>query len=368
MEHKLDQLRHSLSCDSAERHTRATMPTRRLALYLVLLAAPLAHGFLLPGFAPARPGPAGRTAAAGGQARGTNAARMKEQDGAFAAATRALRNQRPGIVRTGAIWVPYAVSVAGGAGALVGLGAVGVMPTAAAWKLAQLHTLSTLGFTLWSALRFGLFGGDGERVARLVGGEIAPSDSRAGRVVRTVTQACMAAAESELSVDSRVLALAEHPPTVFVIPTDEPNAFAAGSGQRTVVAVSEGLLQRLNDKELSAVVAHEIGHVTHADVGHHMQQAAMAAGFAGALDLGWRMLMEPRAQGTDKGDSEDADSAMVGAVAIMAVGAVQYALGTLLRLVSSRQDEFAADAFAAQLPGGAEALARALRKIEVGAQ
>ena len=137
------------------------------------------------------------------------------------------------------------------------------------------------------------------------------------------------------------------------------------------MALSAGLLRRLNRDELSAVVAHELAHVAHADVGQHMQQAAMVAGFTGTMRLGHSILESDNRKSKRKSKSDDDDdtsSSLVPGLALMAVGAVQAAAGTVTRLATSRGDEFAADAAAARLPGGAEALARALRKIEHAAK
>jgi Zn-dependent protease with chaperone function len=253
------------------------------------------------------------------------------------------------------IWAPYVLTVAGGGASLVTVGSSGVggLTAAAGWHLAKVNVCATLGYTLVSAVRFGLFGGDGAQTARLFGGSPASSSSRIARAVKDVAQI--------ITVEPTFNA-----PQPYIIPTDEPNAFAAGRGDTTIIAVSEGLLRRLDQNELCAVVAHELAHIQHADVTYHMQQAAMAAGFAGALDLGWNILTRPKR--TSKTDEEEDSSSLVAGLALVAIGGAQYALGTMLRLATARGDEFAADRVAAQMPGGAQALARALTKIEKAAR
>ena len=259
------------------------------------------------------------------------------------------------------LWLPYAVSVAGGSASLVALGRAGIggLTAAAGVTLAKTNAAATLGYTAWAGLQYGLLGGDGEWVARKVGGTPAAPASTAARVV------------ADVSARFEHARLAERPPGAWIIPTDEPNAFAAGRGDRTIVALSAGLLRRLDRDELSAVVAHELAHVAHADVGQHMQQAAMVAGFTGTMRLGHSILESDNRKSKRKSKSDDDDdssSSLVPGLALMAVGAVQAAAGTVTRLATSRGDEFAADAAAARLPGGAEALARALRKIEHAAK
>ena len=278
------------------------------------------------------------------------------------ASPQVLNGRHHRLLRSLRIWVPYVMTLAGGAASFVGLGTAGVggLTAAAGWNLAKVNACATLGYTLVSAVQFGLFGGDGAQTARLFGGFPASSSSKIARAVDEVVQ-FMTVHPSSIEIQA--------PPTPWIIPTDEPNAFAAGRGDTTVIAVSEGLVSRLNQNELSAVVAHELAHIRHADVAFHMQQAAMAAGFAGALDLGWNLLTTPKSRSkSDKDDKDNESSSFVAALALVAVGAAQYAMGTVLRLAASRGDEFAADSVAAQMPGGAEALARALTKIQKAAR
>ena len=269
---------------------------------------------------------------------------------------RRLKRRLVEIGRATKLWLPYAASVAAGSASLVALGNAGIggLSAAAGVNLAQTNAAATLGYTAWAGVKYSLFGGDGAWVARQVGGTRAAPRSTASRVVADVS--------ASFASDG----IAERPPQAWVIPTDEPNAFAAGRGNRTIVALSAGLLRRLGRDELAAVVAHELAHVAHADVGQHMQQAAMVAGFTGTARLGRTIFDDARRSRKSKSGNDDDDEkpSLVPGLALMAVGAVQAAAGTITRLATSRGDEFAADAAAARLPGGAEALARALRKIE----
>ena len=128
---------------------------------------------------------------------------------------------------------PYAASVAA-VGAVVALGNAGIggLSAAAGVNLAQTNAAATLGYTAWAGVKYSLFGGDGAWVARQVGGTRAAPRSTASRVVADVS--------ASFASDG----IAERPPQAWVIPTDEPNAFAAGRGNRTIVAPA-GLLRRL---------------------------------------------------------------------------------------------------------------------------
>ncbi len=112
-------------------------------------------------------------------------------------------------------------------------------------------------------------------------------------------------------------------PAAYIVPTKEPNAFAAGRGRDRVVAVTQGLVDLLDRRELEAVVAHEVGHLKHGDTGRAAQAAAMLSGLSAAKRAGDRMLANKR--------KEKSDASV--AVALAAAGAASSAAGLLLRLV-----------------------------------
>src|SRR5258708_13876357 len=71
-------------------------------------------------------------------------------------------------------------------------------------------------------------------------------------------------------------------PKIYVIPTDSPNAFATGRNpQHAAVAVTQGILNILDDEELEGVLAHELGHVPHRDI----LISSVAATLPGAITL-----------------------------------------------------------------------------------
>src|SRR5258707_12906709 len=75
-------------------------------------------------------------------------------------------------------------------------------------------------------------------------------------------------------------------PKLYVIPTDSPNAFATGRNpQHASVAMTQGILQLLDDEELEGVLAHELGHVRNRDI----LTSSIAATLAGAITMVARM-------------------------------------------------------------------------------
>ena len=141
-------------------------------------------------------------------------------------------------------------------------------------------------------------------------------------------------------------------PKLYVIPTDSPNAFATGRNPaHASVAVTQGILQLLDDDELEGVLAHELGHVRNRDI----LTSSIAATLAGAITMLARMGMWFGLGG----DSRDRDR---GGGILMLLLAPFAAM--LIQLWVSRTREYEADATGAGITHNPYALARALQKID----
>ena len=149
-------------------------------------------------------------------------------------------------------------------------------------------------------------------------------------------------------------------PKVYVIPGDTPNAFATGRNPKhAAVAVTQGITRILSRDELRGVLAHELSHVRHRDT----LISCVAATLVGAITFLARMAQFGAMFGGRSSDDEGNNPFGVLVVAIFAGLAA-----VLLQLALSRSREFEADAAAARLLGEGEPLARALEKLERGAQ
>jgi heat shock protein HtpX len=155
----------------------------------------------------------------------------------------------------------------------------------------------------------------------------------------------------------RLCALADMPkPKVAVAHTDLPNAFAAGrSPDRAVVCVTDGIRRRLNERELEAVMSHELSHVAHRDV-LVMTVASVVGVLAGFIT---RMFLW---SGMTRGRGNNNNAALM-ILVVMVVAAVVYFVSFLLTRLLSRYRELAADRAGAILTGQPSALASALTKI-----
>lgn len=142
-------------------------------------------------------------------------------------------------------------------------------------------------------------------------------------------------------------------PKLYFVDTPIPNAFATGrSHSHAVVAVTAGIMEILNDKELYAVLAHEIGHVKNYD----MLVSTIAATLGGAISYLAQMAF------FFGGSDEDGGSNPIAALAMMILAPLA---ATLIQLAVSRSREFGADAHSKQILGGdGRDLASALQKLE----
>ncbi|WP_216844081.1 zinc metalloprotease HtpX [Phytoactinopolyspora alkaliphila] len=155
----------------------------------------------------------------------------------------------------------------------------------------------------------------------------------------------------------RLCALADMPkPKVAVAHTDLPNAFAAGrSPKRAVVCVTDGIRRRLDERELEAVMSHELSHVAHRDV-LVMTVASVVGVLAGFITRMFLWSGMTRSRGNN-------NNAALMVLVVMVVAAVVYFVSFLLTRLLSRYRELAADRAGAVLTGQPSALASALTKI-----
>jgi heat shock protein HtpX len=147
-------------------------------------------------------------------------------------------------------------------------------------------------------------------------------------------------------------------PRVYLIPSEQPNAFATGRNpEHAVVAVTEGIMRVLDDDELEGVLAHELGHVVNRDI----LISTIAATLAGAITYIAHMAQWAALFGGGRQDDEDAPSPI--AMMIMAMVAPIAAL--LVQMAVSRSREFHADETGARLAGRTWGLSKALEKLEM---
>ena len=161
----------------------------------------------------------------------------------------------------------------------------------------------------------------------------------------------------------RLCAMADlRKPRVAVIESDVPNAFATGRNQKhAAVAVTTGLWNRLEPKEVEGVLAHELSHIANRDV-LVMTVASFFAMIAAVLT---RVGLYSGMFGGMGGNRDNNNSVPVWLV-VLVVSVVTYFLSQILILAISRYREFAADRGSALITGAPENLMSALQKIASG--
>ncbi len=147
-------------------------------------------------------------------------------------------------------------------------------------------------------------------------------------------------------------------PKLWVIPQQAPNAFATGRNPaHSSVAVTAGLLELMQDREIEGVIAHELGHVKNRDI----LTSSIAATIASAIT--WAAQMAFFFGG--RRDDDDDGGSPIAALLMMMLAPLAAAL---IQMAISRTREFSADAASAEYTGNPDELVSALRKLETYSQ
>ena len=149
-------------------------------------------------------------------------------------------------------------------------------------------------------------------------------------------------------------------PRVYLIPSEQPNAFATGrSPKKAAVAVTEGLLRYLPREQVRGVLAHEMAHIANRDILVTTIAAMIGAAIAAIANiLQFSMFF----------GGDDEDSNPLGIVGVLVAIIVAPLAATILQLAVSRQREYLADATAAQFLGEGRPLAEALGTLQRGVE
>jgi heat shock protein HtpX len=144
-------------------------------------------------------------------------------------------------------------------------------------------------------------------------------------------------------------------PRLYMIPSDQPNAFATGRNPKhAAVAVTSGITKLLSEDELRGVISHELAHVRNRDI---LTQSVAAAIGTVITWIAYMLIWF--------GGDNDSPIGLIGSLALFILAPIS---ASLIQLAISRQREYSADATGAQICQNPESLASALLRLEEGAK
>lgn len=150
-------------------------------------------------------------------------------------------------------------------------------------------------------------------------------------------------------------------PKINIIDDDSLNAYASGINKKSyTITLSKGIIEKLNDEELEAVIAHELSHIRNHDVRLLIISIVFVGIFSMVAQIALRSVYYSSFT-RRKNDKEG--GALLIILLAMAVAAIGYFFAILMRFAISRKREYLADAGAAEMTKNPLALASALRKI-----
>lgn len=151
-------------------------------------------------------------------------------------------------------------------------------------------------------------------------------------------------------------------PKVYIINDAAPNAFATGRDpEHAIVAATTGLLGIMDNKELTAVMAHELSHVKNYDIRVSMITFGLVCIVGFISDLGIRMMWLTS-------DHDNEDSSPVGLIVIVLTSILAPIVASIAQMAVSREREYLADASAAHLTRYPEGMISALKKLDTHAR
>jgi heat shock protein HtpX len=147
-------------------------------------------------------------------------------------------------------------------------------------------------------------------------------------------------------------------PKVYIIDDSAPNAFATGRDpQHAVVAATTGLLDIMNDKELTAVMAHEMSHVKNYDIRVSMIVFGLACVVGLISDIAFRMVFYGNRRRNNEGSP-------MGYLLVVVAAILSPILAALAQMAVSREREYLADASAVNITRYPEGMIEALKKLQ----
>lgn len=185
------------------------------------------------------------------------------------------------------------------------------------------------------------------------------------KIVLASVRARQATPEEDLQLTNILDALMvasglEHKPRLYVMESNQPNAFATGRNpENAIICVTTGLLQKLDYYELEAVVAHELSHIKNYDILLSAVISVMVGFVVMLSDIFTRTIFRPSRRDRDDDNKGNAILMLVGLIFLL----LSPIVSNLIQLAVSRRREYLADATAIQFTRNPDGLISALKKI-----
>lgn len=187
-------------------------------------------------------------------------------------------------------------------------------------------------------------------------------------IIMTVSRAHKIDIEKDYQLDNVVeemcIASGLPKPDIYIIEDSAPNAFATGRDpEHSAIAVTRGLMQKLNRNELQGVIAHEMSHIGNFDIRFAMLMSVLVGSLLLMCDLFWRLSLFGGGRRRRSNSSSSGKGQAIIAIVALVLMIVAPLLAYIIQMASSRQREYLADATGAKMTRNPEALASALEKI-----
>jgi len=188
------------------------------------------------------------------------------------------------------------------------------------------------------------------------------------KIIMTVSNARKINIENDYQLDNIVeemcIASGLPKPEIYIIEDSAPNAFATGrSPEHSAIAVTRGLIQKLNRNELQGVIAHEMSHIGNFDIRFAMLMSVLVGTLLLMCDMFWRISLFGGGRRRRSSNSSGGKGQAIIAIVALILMIVAPVLAYVIQMASSRQREYLADATGAKMTRNPDALASALEKI-----
>lgn len=203
---------------------------------------------------------------------------------------------------------------------------------------------------------------NGKKVALHFGGQLITADGVEDRTAGGSRELTKEEKRALNIIEELSLAASISVPPLYLIPDPAINAFAAGKKRdEAIVAITQGALEEFDRKEMTGIIAHELGHIVSNDIKMNIRVSALVYGFTAIFVIG-RLMLYGAIYGRGDGRAKLVKLGL--SIGILVIGLLSVYFGRVLQAAMSRQREYLADASAIQFTRHPDGLKSAFKKIK----